>query len=165
MKTKTINLYQFEEAPEELKSKILENYSDINCDYGWWNDDCYYDFKKCYNIKLEEFDINNRTIKIKLPRDIDALFTENRSDNDKLSWLEDIIDANRKEFNRIQKESNEDYKEDCYDKLYDTMTEEIGEEILKMLREDYEYRTSEEAISDTLIANEYYFNSDGKIDD
>lgn len=36
MKTKTINLYEFDELDEEIKAKVIEKNRDINVDYGWY---------------------------------------------------------------------------------------------------------------------------------
>jgi hypothetical protein len=35
MKTKTIELYEFDELPEAVKAKVIERNRDINVDYGW----------------------------------------------------------------------------------------------------------------------------------
>lgn len=38
MKTKTIELYEFDELPEDTKAKVLEKYRDINVDFSQWDD-------------------------------------------------------------------------------------------------------------------------------
>jgi hypothetical protein len=53
------------------------------------------------------------------------------------------------------------------DKLLDELNAEfqraLGEEYLSILRKEYEYLTSEEAIIETIQANEYEFTEDGKM--
>jgi hypothetical protein len=41
MKTKTINLYEFDELSEQAQQKAIDSLSDLNTDYEWW--DCTYE--------------------------------------------------------------------------------------------------------------------------
>lgn len=45
MKIKTINLYSFDELTPEAQNKAIENLSNINTDYDWW-DSTYEDFAR-----------------------------------------------------------------------------------------------------------------------
>ena len=56
MKTKTINLYSFDELREESKKKAIQNLWDINVDYDWWQ--FIYDDAKQIGLKLTGFDLD-----------------------------------------------------------------------------------------------------------
>lgn len=75
------------------------------------------------------------------------------TDWDKLSWVdsEKRFPYLSKEYDRLMERFEERRLKAC-DRLYD------------ILWEDYEYLTSDEAVGETLLANEYYFNEQGEID-
>lgn len=49
MREKCKTVYTFDELPEDIQEKVLEAMSDINIDYGWW-DFIFYDVKECAKI-------------------------------------------------------------------------------------------------------------------
>lgn len=49
-----------------------------------------------------------------------------------------------------------------WEELVENFTKEILNAYLQNLRDEYEYLTSDEAISESMIANEYEFEADGK---
>ena len=54
-----------------------------------------------------------------------------------------------------------------FDKELDTLEynfqQSLSEDYLSMLKKEYEYKTSEEAIIETIKANDYEFTEDGKL--
>lgn len=56
MKTKTINLYEFDELSEDAKEKALQNLWDINVDHEWW--DYIYEDAERIGLKITGFDID-----------------------------------------------------------------------------------------------------------
>ena len=41
MRIKEATIYKFEELQEEIQEKVLNNFREINVDYGWWLGDDY----------------------------------------------------------------------------------------------------------------------------
>ena len=76
--------------------------------------------------------------------------------------------ATAKEYQAKLKHFNEDDEDETsveYDALQETKDEFLQallEDYRMLLQKEYEYQTSEEAIIDTIKANEYEFTEDGK---
>jgi len=58
--------------------------------------------------------------------------------------------------------SDEDCKDEKLDELGEEFTKAILEEYLSMLKKEYEYLTSDEAVKEMIEANEYEFTEKGK---
>jgi len=137
MKTKTINLYLFEELSEENKQKVIAKYVGINVNYNWWED--LYDDAEEVGIIIKGFDIDRANYVSLVIRDYNetaTLIVEN--------WGEDDICEAAKLF--LEKGNIPVFLSNL-EKYY-----------LKSIKEDYNYLTSDESIADTLRSNEYYFN-------
>jgi len=176
MKTICKNVYLFDELTDKQKSKVIEKHYDINVDYGWW-ESVYYD---AANIGLEitGFDTGRSN---DITGELLAKFSYN--------GMAQKITSEHGETCETHKTANEYLKEQAalvakysdgknleivaedneWD--YDNEIEEIEHDFLKsllqdyliILRNEYEYLTSEEAIKEMLISNEYYFDENGKI--
>jgi hypothetical protein len=151
--------YKFEELTDEAKEKAIANLYDINVDFDWW--DCIYDDAKTIGCKIKEFDIDRGSY-CKLVCD-DAhetarLIVENHG---KTCDTYKLADEYLKDYDKLGRD------EDAVDKLLDELETEfkraLGEEYLSLLRREYEYLTSEDAIVETIQANEYEFTEDGKL--
>jgi hypothetical protein len=174
MNTRTINTYSFNELSEQAKKKALEIFYDINVNYEWW-ENIYYD-AKIIGLDITGFDID-RGAKVDFGfihshshvaqnimnehgegTDTHAaakqFFTINEQLNERYeARKEQAIDYNDEELCRIEadiEQNVDDFKdnlEHCY---------------LKMLREEYNYLMSDEAIIDSIEANDYEFLITGK---
>ena len=64
-------------------------------------------------------------------------------------------------------ETSENYEsrenEECMQSEEDDFLQSLCEDYRIILRNEYEYLTSEEAIIETIESNEYYFTEDGKL--
>jgi hypothetical protein len=65
------------------------------------------------------------------------------------------VDTNLQEFDQAEIEAV------IYEKI-ENLIVDLRKEFLKQLKDEYEYQTSEEAIVETLEANEYLFTKEGK---
>ena len=155
--------YQFEELDEQTKEKAIDNYRYIGVEDNFW-----YDFIKedliSVGIELRSFDIERGS------------FAEIHLE-DFYDTCEKIIDlhggncetykiAERyiKEYKHIQYHIQDD--EDLDEKLDDLDEEyqkEFSEEVLSMLRREFEHMTSDEYIIDMFDANEYEFTEQGEL--
>ena len=164
MKTKTINLYQFSELSEDAKEKAIQKLSDINTDFDWWSST--YEDAKRIGLKITFFDLDrNRYAK--------GYFIDNAT-----NCAESILQEHGKdcETYKTAKEFLNDLDEltGKFENIEDCPEddiEDIENEFLKSLCEDYsillqnecEYLESEEAIIETIQANEYDFDEDGNL--
>ena len=174
MKTIAITLYKFDELPAEAQEKAISRYSDINVDYCWW--DSVYDDAWNINLKIEEFDtFTSYYIKGRLMYDAidvaDSILKEHGKDTDTYQLADQYVS----EYNKIidkccETRNTQDIPSDKFDEFEDELepyNEQFEEGLLDcywvMLRDEYEYLTSEEQIKETLIANEYEFTTEGEI--
>lgn len=139
-------VYDFSELSEEAKQKALENLYDINVDHEWW-DATYYDADNI-GLTIDGFDTDHGTIEGKLTDDMQSvcksIMAEHGEGTDTYKLAE-----------QWQHKHGEDNTEE--------FTKLLLEEYLAILRQEYDYLTSEEAIIDTIEANEYEFTKDGEL--
>ncbi len=166
MKTKTINLYSFDELSEKAKSKAIENLYDINVNHEWW--DSTYEDAKNIGIKITGFDTGRRNditgefilssheVAANIIRDHGETCETNKT-------AQTFLDST----NSVQCEypdgEGEEYESQMME-LEDEFLNSILEDYLTILRDEYEYLTSDEAIIETIQANEYTFTEIGKLE-
>lgn len=147
MKTIEIKAYEFSELNKKAKDKVLCDFIDINTDYDWW--DIVYDEFDYLGLKVNTFDIYRQTIDIDFKNDIKEFcnnVVNDWNDTDMVNICDDYL-VNENNPNK----ENESY----YKRL-------IADEVLTTLANEYYYQTTNEAIIDTLEANEYLFTENGK---
>ena len=153
MRTIRTKIYKFSELSKEAQQKAIENLSGINVDYDWWQS--IYEDAENVGLKITSFDLDrNRHAKGK--------FTGYAIDTAK-----DILEEHGKDCETYK--TAEKFMSD-YDNTLDEDIEELEEDFLKSLLEDYsimlqkecEYLQTEEAIKETIEANDYEFTREGK---
>jgi hypothetical protein len=160
MQTHTITTYSFEELNEAAKEKAIDANRDINVEYWeWWH--TVYDDAKMIGLKLTGFDITyHPTSKgsfIDSAYDTAKLITENHGkDCDTFKLATSYIS----ELGKLQPETD---FENC--ELSEDLNDKFLSDLLKcyatMLNNEFDYLTSDEAIKETLISNDYQFLEDG----
>lgn len=181
----TIKTYgTFEELSKERQGKEIENHRDINVFYEW-HDDTLEEFKTVLeilgfkNVKISysgfwsQGDGASFTGEFYLPSDDDTLEIRLGKFKSEYTWL---YESNR---NLFESFLNLDLSDDIYNETLsvyrighhyshsntitcdnDSVKEfarSFSDLIYKRLESEYEYLTSDEAIIETLVANEYEF--------
>lgn len=173
--TKEYTVYDYNDllANKELKERVLENHYDINVNFDWWewivdnwideNDKKGIEFIR----KSLEFDLYRyRGCKCDYEVNIDKL----------LPYIESLTDKEKKIVKYLIDNGICEYDSYITDQhpLVKKMMNKLFKEIERMeglarndlyykLDKEYEYLTSEEAILETIQANEYEFLEDGTI--
>ena len=162
--TKVYKVYSFDELDEKGKERVLRNLSESNVENEWW--EAVYDDAEEAGIKLTEFDIDRGQI-IKGDFLLSAVDVAQKIVNDHGKDCETHKTAQKylNERERIVAVEDEDGEidESVYEDIDKEFKHEILEDYLIMLRHEYEYQTSEEAVRETIEANEYEFTADGEI--
>jgi len=152
-----IDLFTFNEASEALKSKILTNYYDINVDHEW----CDFTYEDANNIgvNITSFCLDRGS------------YCEIEFKHDAISTAESIIGEHGEAcetyktaklfLSEVGTISNAIYGN--YEDIEKEFKRSLSEDYRIMLAKEYEYLTSEEAITEALICNEYEFTEEGKI--
>ena len=178
-------VYTFEELSEEAQQKAIENNYEINVDYYWYYDEILEEIASDYGVNLIWsdlcFDLDRGSY----------LYMDNH-DHGRSGQTSDIEDAQkflkRAGIDLRTRDAREllsnglslatkhygggdgaNYVDTDYcdisaktDDLLQATINELCDKLLEQLRADYEWRTSEEAIRETLIENEYEFYEDGR---
>ena len=163
MRTIEIKVYKFEELDKQTKEKVIDNYRTINVEDTFWYDWIKDDFNRL-GLEIKEFDLGRRNyVKI---------YIDNLEETSK-SILHEfgdsvLIKQTAKnyidEFNKIQANYKEDEDIERELEILDEEYEkEYSEDILSYLRANYEWETTDEAILETIEANDYDFTTEGKI--
>lgn len=188
MKTEQVNVYKFNELSKEVQEKVIEENSDINLDYNdWYEPDCEWFKDKLLEIGIScedfSFDLYDRNFSMNKPRidNIRKFLLSALTDDQKLliEIDEDEKAEFEKEVNRLEEEydycikqstnrSGYNYVEGL-DEIgnilgidYDEYLKDVLNGFLKSLQESYDYLSSDEAIKDTIEANEYTFLESGE---
>ena len=170
MKTIEVKLYQFSELSEESKQKAIESLWDINVDYEWWQ--FIYEDADNIGVRITGFDIGRSSF-CQIEPQLDCkeiaqnIFEQHGHGCDTYKATEEFCEKNNPLFASYMDETHENYEsgevED--DMLYyeSEFLKDLSNCYLSMLRNEYEYRTSEEAIIQAIEANGYDFTEDGRI--
>ena len=161
MKTIKTVVYDFDELSDEAKQKAINNLSDINVDFEWW--DSTYDDAENIGLKITGFDIGRGCYVngglIHSVKRCCELIMENHGTN-----CETYILANRVS-NDLAKLSEQDLDESEHNDLCEEIEADFLRDLcdcyLTILRDEYEYKTSDDAIIEMIQANEYTFLSNG----
>ena len=174
MKTIEIKLYQFAELSEEGKEQAILKLYDLNVDHEWWN--FTFDEAKTIGLEITSFDIGRGS-------DITGNFINGAEECANLIFKEHgaICDTHNTateyqkdrdalvlkysdgvQTDRVSEEHEYEFDCDC-DELDKEFEHAILQDYLSILSKEYGYRLSEEAIIETIEANEYDFTEKGKL--
>jgi len=163
MKTIEIKVYEFDELDKQTKEKVIENYRYINVDNTFWYD-CIKEEFNFLGLEIKEFDLGRRNYV--------NIYIDNLEETSK-SILHEFGDSvlikqtaknYMNEYEKIQANFKEDEDIERELEILDEQYEkEYSEDILSYLKLNYDWETSDEAIYQTIEANEYDFTIEGKI--
>jgi len=174
MKTKTINLYEFDELSDKGKEKAIDGLRGINVDDSEWWDGIYEDAKNI-GLVITSFDTDrycHGKLQVSLSECCD-LITKNHGE--KCDTYKTAKDFENQWSELVKKysdgvntdevaEGNEYDFDNQADELEAEFTRALLEDYRIILRKEYEYLITDEAIIETIKANEYTFTEDGKLE-
>lgn len=172
MKTITVNLYQFSELSDSAKENARNWLREWYPDYGWWENT--YEDANNIGLKITGFDID-RPNYCNGELTNDSHYTANKiktehgeeCDTYKLAvkflanWDALVAKYSDGDGEKVT-EGNEDDFDTEADELESDFKDDLLEEYLSILKNEYEYLTSDECIDETIIANEYDFTENGE---
>jgi hypothetical protein len=174
MKTIEIKLYKFDELSEEAQQEALKSLYYVNIDDEWWN--AVYEDAEQVGLKITGFDIGRGNYcELEFVLDAteiaDAIIKEHGEHCDTHKTAKDFMKerdnlvykySDKKNTEVVAEDNEYEFDQEC-DELEDELEKAISEDYLAMLRKDYEYYTSEEAIKETIQANDYDFTEEGSL--
>jgi len=150
----TRNLFEFDELSTDAQIKALDALRDINLDDDWW--DSVYDDANTIGLTITEFDIDHGTIDGRLgfyPKDVaNLILSKHGPETDTFKLANEYLTTLDTTLDDELADLDQNFKYDlleCY---------------LVMLRQEYEYLTSDEAIKHLIEVNgfTYEFDEEGK---
>jgi hypothetical protein len=187
MRVETIskNLFTFDELSETAKDNAINNLCDVNVVHEWWKS--LYEDAETVCIKITEFDLDrNRYCKTEIQNchlTAELILKNHGEECETYKTAKTFLDEYLPLHTKIEKAEDIDsrysdhYYTPVYKKLCEAITswnselegieedfkQSITEDYSIVLQKEYEYLTSEEAIKETILANEYEFTENGKI--
>jgi len=166
--TTTTNVYKFTELSDAAKEHAVSKLYDCNTQYEWWDSD--EDDAANIGLKIAAFNIDHRTIsgKLTMPvgESIAKVLTDHgpTCDTHKLALKYNALIAPHQAVIDAEEDDDAiDIANDVLSELEDDYQHAMLEEYLSILCKQWEYLASEEAIIETIEANEYEFNEDGNL--
>jgi hypothetical protein len=170
MKTKTLEIYDFDELSESAQDVALDEVRRINDDYGWW--DSVYEDAKDVGIILESFDLDRSRHAKGYFRHCDGgldcaeLIVKNHGEICETYKTATVYLADRDKLMRTPIEG--DFDETALVNLLDDLNTDFLQSILEdysmLLQREYEYICSKEAIMETIGCGGYTFNVNGQLE-
>jgi hypothetical protein len=169
MRTIRTKIYSFDELSEAAQQNAINELSNINVDYNWWS--FTYDDAKEIGLKITSFDLDrnrcaNGEFNLAACEVAQNIFNNHGEHCQTYKTAKNYMEKWQPVFNDYMDENYKNYESgDLEDEMQD-----LEDEFLKSLLEDYsillqnncEYLQSDEAVKETIIANEYEFTKDGK---
>lgn len=171
---KQVRVYSFEELSDKAKEKAISEFYDINVSHDWW--DFTYDNAKDIGLKITAFDIGrggycNGDLMWSAEEVADKIIANHGESTGTYKLAKEYVSDFNKLVEKYSDGDNktvvaEDKQGDFDDELSDLDEEfkkQLLNEYLSILDKEYEYLTSDEAVTETIIANDYEFTKDGKL--
>lgn len=158
----THTYYQFNELSPSAQDHAIEQLTDINVDYDWaeWT----IEDANMIGLKITSWDLYRKTIDgtlTKSVRDVIKLIKKNHGkDWDTYKTAETAQQFAREKILQARLEGK-DIPDDIH--LGECLCRDLLKDYLKLLCDEYNYRTSREAIVETIEANEYEFTEEGDL--
>jgi hypothetical protein len=169
---KTINVYTIDELSEEVQNKVINKHSDINVSGSFWYDNVKNDAEEI-GLLISSFDIDRRSIKGKFKETaFDTVEKIKRKHGENCKTYKTALsywinyDIEFKQFEDVNKkgycaEDKEEQFDEWLDNFDQSFLNDLLQDYLKILQDEYDYLTSSEAIKETIRMNEYLFTETG----
>jgi len=185
MRQETINLYKFHELPDEVKERVIDKYRYLNVDYhGWWDgvvEATRQEWLEKYGIDFDpdglSFDLYHRELrflngKIWVEDPAKLVYAVTRDETLARLASKGILVPYFTNSRLLIEDHDEDddplvslVKETVYGELPDPddWFKDLCCEFLKELDREYEHLASDEAIIETIEANDWEFTINGEL--
>ena len=175
--TWNFKVYKFEELSDEAKERALEDNRYVLCVEDYWYD-FIYDEADMIGIEIEGFDLYEGYIKIKLNtsvlNSVESAMQWFGESTEEYKLVKSYYDAIMKlaDSDEVKEYLEENPDDDPYDaiynmslddRFYDEYINDMKRVFLRMLENEFNYLTSDEAIIEMFEANDYEFFETGKV--
>jgi len=168
MRTIRTKVYSFNELSNEAQQTAINNMSDINVNHDWWTST--YEDAENIGLKITSFNLDrnrNATGEFSLSACEVAqnVFNEHGEDCETYKTAQKFIEVWQPVFDDYMNENSENYESQELENTLQEMESDFLNSILEdysiLLQNESEYLQSDEAIKETILANDYEFTKDG----
>jgi myo-inositol catabolism protein IolC len=166
MRTIRTKVYQFSELSEQAKQKAIEWGYYLNVSYDWWKF-AYEDAEKI-GLKIKGFDIDRGSYCkgdiIGTHEETAKLILEQHGNQcDTYTTAKDFLAELKTIEDKYKDEGEDNWDEQSeIENAEDDFLKALLEDYRIILQNEYEYLTSDEAVIETIQANEYEFTQNGR---
>lgn len=170
MRQVTVDVYSFDELPKEIQEKVLQDLWDLNTFFGWWDEN--YEDAKNIGLEITGFRIDSPhgitgNFMISAPEVAANIITNHGDTTDTFKHAASFINEHSLVFGPYMDPSSDKYEseesESELNQIESRFLNLLLQDYLVILKQDFEYRQSEESIKETMQSMEYEFTADGKI--
>lgn len=169
MRTIKTTVYLYDELDEKAQAKVREEWMDVSLAYDWRNN--IYEDAERIGLKISECNIDHGSYLLgvwaQTPMEVAQAIVENHSEICKTYKL-------ARTFLDVVKDLPENDSEEAFipdfhipenkrEELEEEFSKSIKQAYLDILRDEYEYLTSDEQVAEAIRANGYAFTADGEI--
>lgn len=164
MKTKTINIYSFDELSDDAKETARNWYRDGALDYDWW--EFVYEDAERVGLKITGFDLDRRRHAegkfTDAPEDVAGSILKEHGDTCETYKTAAQFIADRASLIADLEDGTEVEDTEAYEDLKEEFLKSLLEDYSIILQNEYEYQLSDECVDETIRANDYEFLESGK---
>lgn len=170
MKTIKTNLYEFSELSEDAKQSAINSMRDINVSHDWW--DFIYEDAAQIGLKITSFDLDRNRhadgeFVLSACEVAQNIFNSHGETCETYKTAKEFMNEWQPVFDGYMDESGENYEsaesENRIIEIEENFLNDILEDYSIMLQHESEYLQSDEAIIETIEANDYDFTENGKL--
>ena len=159
MRTESVSIFSVSELPETIKAKVLDKYRYEFCD--WFADDVKEDAKESSHMTIDEYDLDRSYIICefnKSAEDTAKTVLENHGEScSSYTIASNFLSA----LSSLESQPESSDSLTAMDFLEENFLEDMGAYYLNMLQSEYDYTTSDEAVTESLESNGYEFLENG----
>lgn len=164
MKTINLNLFEFKELSDNAKKRALNDLQDINVDHQWW-EDTYTEDAGSIGLKLTSSDFSYTPtaeghFELAANEVAQNIFNNHGPDCETYKTAQRFMEVWEPVFNHYMETEQ---GEDELLKIEEEFLRDLLHDYAIILRDEFDYLTSEKAIIETIEANEYTFEENGKM--
>jgi hypothetical protein len=170
MRTIHTKVYKFDELSDEAKQKAIEECRDLNIGYDWWQ--FVYEDAENIGLKITGFDIDRGSFCegdfiLSSNEVAQNILKEHGEHCETYKTAKEFMEQWEPVFNEYMDETSDKYEssesEDELMKLEEEFKKSLLEDYRIILSNEYDYQTSDEAIIETIQANDYEFTENGSL--
>lgn len=161
-------VFKFDELSKEAQQTAIEKLFDLNVDHDWWNS--VYEDADRIGLKITSFGLDRGTIEGEFTGDLEEVCRDiSKEHGEKCETYQtaaNYLESHNKAMTTHKKEDPGGFPfEDTHecDNIEAEFLCDLLEDYRVILQKEYDYLTSEEAIKETIEANNYEFTADGEM--